>query len=102
MSASRGTWMPNDSKLSSSVWSKAGWKGMPNASPNTKKPSRKAQTPPMAVTKKMRHQIDSRLIREDATSPMAMKMAPYPASPIMNPKKKGAAMNKNSVGSSSR
>src|SRR5438552_8847455 len=79
----------------------AGWNGSPKASPNTKRPKRTDQTPPTAVTKRMRHQMLFGSSRIAATTPRAMNRAPYPTSPIMNPKKNGAAINRNNVGSSS-
>src|SRR5206468_12866020 len=101
MSGGMGTDMPNDSQFSSSRGPGAGWNGSPKASPNTKRPKRTDQTPPTAVTNRMRHQMLFGLSRIAATTPSAMNRAPYPTSPIMNPKKNGAAINRNNVGSSS-
>src|SRR5205809_1067644 len=58
MTACIGTKMPNRSQLNSSRWPGAGWKGKPKASPNTRRPSKTDQSPPTAVTKKRRNQMD--------------------------------------------
>src|SRR5467141_1249554 len=79
------------------------WNGIPNASPKTNVPKRRAQNPPqMNATSRFFQNVQGRSFqRRSSQRPYTTQTRPNPASPTIIPNIIGKANENTSVGSSS-